>query len=101
MTDETHIYHQNRGLSPKHNYAVSEELDMILYAGVVSAYVTTWASQIVIAKKKDGSPRFCVDYSTLKRIMKPEKQPIPSIKDIFHDLADSDWFTTLVFFSGY
>lgn len=39
------------------------------------------ASFIAIAPKKDGSPRFCVDYQNLNEATKPESYPIPRMND--------------------
>ena len=46
-------------------------------------------------------PRFCVDYRTLNKVMKPDRWPLPKIKEILEDLCGSSYFTSLDIFSGY
>ena len=44
---------------------VAEEVRQMLNAGVSEPTSTEWASLEVLVPKKDGSPRFCVDYRRL------------------------------------
>lgn len=38
------------------------ELNYMLKGGIAAPATTEWASAIVLAPKKDGTPRFCVGY---------------------------------------
>lgn len=55
----------------------------------------------MIASKKDGKPRFFVDYRSLNRVMKADRWPLPKIEELFDDLQGSAVFTALDLFSGY
>ena len=57
-----------------------------------------WASPLVLAKKKDGSLRHCVDYRTVTR---KDAYALPRIDDTLDALAGSKWFSTLDLASGY
>ena len=101
LEDPSPIKYASRRLPPRHNGVVREELDKMLEAGIITPSVSAWSFPIVIASKKDGKPRFCVDYRTLNRRMKADRWPLLKIEEIFDDLEGSAIFTTLELFSGY
>ena len=101
LTDDQPIHFRSRRLSPRHQEIVRLELDRMLEAGIIKPYVSAWSFPVVIFQKKDGKPRFCVDYRTLNHKMKPDRWPIPKIEEIFDDLKGNTHFTTLDLFSGY
>ena len=73
----------------------------MLKAGIITASSSAWSFPVVIASKKEGKPRFCVDYRALNRVMKADRWPLPKIEELFDDLSGSRFFTTLDLFSGY
>ena len=101
LEDPRPITHTIRRLPPRHNEVVHEELRKMLEAGIITPSISAWSFPIVIASKKDGKPRFCVDYRTLNRRMKADRWPLPKNEEIFDDLEGSSVFTTLDLFSGY
>ncbi|CAH1371623.1 unnamed protein product [Tenebrio molitor] len=52
-------------------------------------------------KKKDGRPRFCVDYRRLNEVTKDEAAPLPIIHETLRDLGQVKVFTSLDLKSGY
>ena len=60
-----------------------------------------WASQVVIVKKKDGTPRFCVDYRRLNSVTVKDVYPLPRIDDSSAALKSGVFFSTLDLFAGY
>ena len=56
---------------------------------------------LVIVTKKDGSPRFCVDFWKLAFITKKQVFPMPRVDDVLESLGDACYFTTIDLASGY
>lgn len=53
------------------------------------------ANLIVLIKKKDGTPRVCIDYRAINRIIVKDRYPLPLIEDILDKLQDSCVFSSL------
>ena len=60
-----------------------------------------WASPIVLAPKKDGSYRLCIDYRKLNEVTVRDAYPIPRIDDTFDALHNAHFISTLDLRSGY
>jgi len=73
----------------------------MLEAGIITPNESAWASPVVITTKKDGSPRFCIDYRKLNNIMVPNRWPLPLVDEIIEDLKGSTVFSTFDLFQGY
>lgn len=56
---------------------------------VIEPAQTDWASPIVTETKKDGTPRFCVDYPKLNDVSIPNLYSISGIDDLVDSFADS------------
>ena len=54
---------------------------------------TEWVSQIVVAVKKSGELRVCIDQRPLNTVLKRERYQIPVIDDLLPDLTDARVFT--------
>ena len=101
LKDPSPNRHASRRLPPRHNGVVRQELDNMLEAGIITPSVSAWLFPVVIASKKDGKLRFCVDYRALNRRMKADRWPLPKIEEILGDLEKSAVLTTLDLFSGH
>jgi len=58
----------------------------ILAAGVIEPSDSPWALPVCLAKKPDGSYRFCVNYRRVNAVSRKDKYPIPDIQDAFDSL---------------
>ena len=101
LSDNNPLYHRARRMSPRHNDFIRKELDNLLDAGIITPASSAWSFPVVIATKKDGTLRFCVDYWSLNRVMKADRWPLPRIEEIFDELSGGSIFTTLDLLSGY
>ena len=80
---------------------VDQEVQRMLDAGAIEPSDSPWASPIVIAKKKDLTPRFCLDYRALNSATVKDAFPLPRIDDSLDALSGAAWFSTLDLASGY
>ena len=76
---ERPISHRARRLSSIYNDVVQKGLGKMEEAGIIKPSVSAWSFLVVIVRKKDGKPRFYVDYRMLNGRMKPDKWPLPKM----------------------
>ena len=80
---------------------VDNMVQEMLTQDVIQPSQSSWASPIVLVKKKDGGMRFCVDYRQMNRVTKCDVFPPPRIDDTLDLLSGAKYFTTLDLTSGY
>ncbi len=73
----------------------------MLEKGIIELSTSEYASPIVIIKKKDGSPRFCIDYRRLNEATVNEPTPMPVIQETLRDLGQAKVFSTIDLVQGY
>lgn len=88
-------------VSPREREIISEQISEMLQAGIIRRSRSSWASPVVLVKKRTGDWRFCVDYRNLNRLIKLDTYPLPVISDILTSLQGSCYFSTLDLFSGF
>ena len=62
---------------------------------------SSWASPIVLIKKKDGKTRFCIDFRKLNDVTRKDAQPLPRIDETLYAMGGACYFSTLDLASGY
>uniref|UniRef100_A0A914VEK8 RNA-directed DNA polymerase n=1 Tax=Plectus sambesii TaxID=2011161 RepID=A0A914VEK8_9BILA len=72
-----------------------------LAQGIISPSKSPWSSPLVIVKKKDSTPRYCVDMRAVNTATKVDAYPLPRIKDILHSLNGRSRFTLIDLRSGF
>ena len=82
---------------------IDRQVDEMLEQGIVEPSNSIWYSPVVLAKKKDGSYRFAVDYRKLNKITKPIAHPLPRLESVFDAIgaANAQYFSCLDLASGY
>ena len=72
-----------------------------LEAGIVVPSSLSWASPVVLVRKKDGSVHFCIDYRRLNEVTVKDAYPLPRIDMVLDCLSTARLFSTLDLQSGY
>ena len=80
---------------------VDRQINDMLEAGVIRPSHSPWSFPVVLAKKKDGSKRFCVDFRHLNSITTKHNWPMPTIDDILPSLGKSKFFSMCDLRAGY
>ncbi|KAL7886896.1 hypothetical protein AOLI_G00046170 [Acnodon oligacanthus] len=99
---DTRPFHEcSRCLAPADIDDVRRHLQESLAAGIIKESRSPHASPIVIARKKNGTVRMCIDYRTLNSRTIPDQYTTPRIDDALDCLSGSKWFSVLDLRSGY
>lgn len=67
---------------------------------IIESYQLEYSSPIVLAKKKDGDFRFCVDYRRINSITEDSTHTLPSIQKSMNELGTEKIFSILDLRSG-
>ena len=73
----------------------------MLTQGVIEPAASPWASNIVLAKKKDGSLRCCIDFRQVNDITRKDAYPLPRTDQCLDAMNGSCWFSTFDLRSGF
>ena len=82
---------------------LKDELDRLVDLKVIEPMdePTPWISQLVIASKKNGDIRICLDPKELNQALLREHFTLPILEDTLHELGQSKVFTKADLSSGY
>ena len=80
---------------------IRKEIEYQLAAGVIEPAQSEWASPVLLAPKKDGTDRFCVDFRRLNAATIPDSYPLPRMDDCIDSLSEAKVFTLLDALWGY
>ncbi|CDJ29970.1 uncharacterized protein EMH_0054140 [Eimeria mitis] len=68
---------------------IERQADELLKKGKVQLSTSAFGHNPVLAKKKEGSWRVCVDFKPLNKITVKQKFPMPRVDEILHRLQRS------------
>ena len=82
---------------------VKDELDRLEKADIITKVdePTSWCSRMLVATKKSGKLRVCIDPRPLNKALKRERYPIPTMDDILPQLTKSKFFSKLDLSNAY
>jgi hypothetical protein len=88
--------------NPRYTAMVKEELDKLLEAGFIRPVETTeWVSPVVLALKKNGKLRVCVNYKALNKVIKKDRYPLPFCEEILEEVVGHEMYTFEDGYRGY
>lgn len=80
---------------------ISDLVQQMLDDGIIVPSISPYSSPVVLVKKADGSPRFCVDYRKLNAITKVNSYPLPRMDDLFDRLNGIKYMSKLDLMMGF
>ncbi|KAL6417479.1 hypothetical protein ACFW04_012707 [Cataglyphis niger] len=95
------IKQRYRPRNPAMQTVINAEVDRMLEAGIIEPSASAWSSPVVLAKKKDGTYRFCIDYRKLNQASEKDAYPLPHIITTLDKLRGARYLSTLDLKEGY
>lgn len=90
-----------RHQSEKDAQVIREYVEAGLKSGMLRPSVSPYGSMTLIAKKKDGSPRVCVDYRAVNEMTVKNKYPLPLMDELFDRTQGARVFSTIDLRNGF
>ncbi|KAK9679865.1 Reverse transcriptase (RNA-dependent DNA polymerase) [Popillia japonica] len=101
LKDETPVRVPQYRYTPEKKRIIAEQVERMLAANVIRPSHSSYSSPVVIVPKKNGEPRFCVDFRRLNDRTHDEASPLPPIHEALRDLGAASVFSTLDLRNGY
>jgi hypothetical protein len=80
--------------SPRAKREIDKHIELMERDGIVEPSESAWSSPVVLAMKKDGGTRFCVNYRKLNEVTVKDRYPLPRIDEILAQLGGQAYFTS-------
>lgn len=77
------------------------QVRQLLDEGIIEESSSLWAAAYVLAKKKYGEFRLCIDFRKLNSLTKKSVYPLPNIDECLETLSGKKFFTQIDFKSGF
>lgn len=95
LNDDKPVFQSPRRLAQSEQIIVESLVDEWMKNDIIQPSVSDYASPIVLAKKKDGTHRLCVDYRLLNKKIYKDRFPVPRIDDQIDRLQSVKVFSIL------
>lgn len=82
-------------MSPDKLAEVNKQLDQMLQEDVVEPSNSAWNNPTTMARKADGSLRFCLDSRKLNEVSKHDAYPMPYISNILDQLRNAKYLSSI------
>ena len=73
-------------MAPTELKELKSQLNELLERCFIRPSISPWGAPVLLAKKKDGTRRLCIDYRELNKVTVKNICPLPRIDDIFDQL---------------
>ncbi|UYV64748.1 hypothetical protein LAZ67_3001847 [Cordylochernes scorpioides] len=74
---------------------IKYQIEKMLENEIIEPSNSPYAAPVTLARKRDGSKRFCVDFRKLNELMSVDNYPIPLIETVLDQLSNSKYFSTI------
>ena len=80
---------------PVERHIIKKHVQKMAERKVIRRSTSPWASPVILADKKNGKIRFCVDYRKLNNVTIKNAYPLPRMDNILDILGKSSFFSTI------
>ncbi|XP_065939198.1 uncharacterized protein [Magallana gigas] len=80
---------------------ITEEVQKMLQLNVIEPSSSPYSAPVIIARKKDGTNRFCIDYRRLNCATVFDAEPMPSPESIFSKMTGKKFVSKIDLSKGY
>jgi hypothetical protein len=103
LKEDTKPFRQKlRQINPKLAPLVQKELQKMLAAGIIApTRHSSWCSNLVVVRKKNGGIRLCIDFRNLNLACIKDNYPLPNMETLLQRVTGSKIMSMLDGFSGY
>jgi hypothetical protein len=103
LKDDTKPFRQKlKRINPKLAPLVQYELKKMLDAGIISPTKhSSWCSNLVVVRKKNGGIRLCIDFRNLNLACIKDNYPLPNMETLLQRVTSSKIMSMLDGFFGY
>ena len=101
LTDDIPIKEKVRPIPISMYDELKQHLEELLDAGIITESKSPYCSNIVVARKKDGTIRMCIDYRKVNAKTKKDAYQLPRPDTLIDCLKGAKCYASLDLFSGY
>lgn len=101
LRDSHPVAYRPRHLAYTERLQVKRIIEEQLQEGIIRESESSYASPIVLVKKRNGDIRMCVDFREVNKRVLRDHYPLPRIQDQIDNLAKAVYFCTLDMKSGF
>ena len=89
------IKHNSRRTSSVEDHIIWQHINKMALHKVIRPSKSPWASPILLADKKNGKIRFCIDFRALNKVTKKDSYLLPKMDEILAVLGNASYFSTI------